>query len=357
MTHEDNKTKDHAKRVDEELVHDQDNDSETVVGTSKTETEVIEVDSDSSIPQNLEKSQDNSAAEASRRDNNDRAPAPTRVPPDSRTKPWYLSGYAYVPIALILATSAVMLFSSVINSVFDNSSDKSGVSAIWIAFGVMMLANISLAYFVYVSFKWRTILSNSGQVALVPERWGAIIEETVKATKFSISTNENAARLTSISFEACKDQYSDLLDGLIKLQDNVDRRDDQIRKLEEGYDRSILKRYLTRLIRIHRFVAEIKADAGDTAPEILQVSRLLDNALEDGDITVRYPEVGSDSRKLGDLIEDSIKVKSSEEDKNWLVRSVITPAYIYDADGVNVTMSQARVEVYQFEKINEGEGE
>ncbi len=215
-----------------------------------------------------------------------------------------------------------------------------------------LIANLALVGFVYASYKWRTILTESGRVSLVPEAWGYELQQVgKKADRVSRSLAENT-KTQDMRLSKYNGRLNEMFDSLEIFQNAIRQRDEEIIKLQKGYDRSILSRYLNRVIRLHEDATEIMHENPDS-DDIRYLQKLTDVFLEDCDISKVEPKIGSDWTKEGKLIDDNVKYEDSDDPKcHHKIFKVDSPAYIHDEEGVNELIRPARVQVYRKPSTN-----
>ena len=145
-------------------------------------------------------------------------------------------------------------------------------------------------------------------------------------------------------------QLSERLDNLLETTKEfraaIEQRDDEVKRLREGYDRSILSRHYYRLIRLHEEAREI-LDENPDSKDSRYLYGMTEALLKECDISKVSPELGADVRDLAELIDDNmIREVSEDPSQHNKIAKVDAPAYVYDEKGVHQVVQPARITVY-----------
>ena len=259
---------------------------------------------------------------------------------------------------LSLMTGAVLLIAFIaILLVVASPSEQFGrasTAALVIGLGAINLVTL---FSLWMSLSWRKVMSSSGRVALVPEAWGEILRQNTRMTRSSIDIFKALSDLIAKEASERHEQTKLQLAEIIKFQEAIKARDQEIEKLKEGYDHGILKRYYGRLIGLHEEAVKLATEEPESGG-VRFLARLSEVLLQDCLITTVEPELLSDSRDLGQLISDQISYEvTPDEAKAHLVASVQKPAYVFDEDGPAQVVKPAVVNVYRYQPTEEKGGD
>ena len=248
-----------------------------------------------------------------------------------------------VPMVLIAIALGGIAFLS-----FAMSTDLDGDIALLAALVLFGFAIAGMIHLVESNLSWRKSLIKNDSVALVPEKWGLVIDQLTHAHNENSRAIAGRLQQTAEKTHENTNQLSSLVDSLLTMKSAIEERDAEIKRLRQGYEYSILKRYYTRLIRLHRTSQEIFAERPED-PDIKVLHRLMEDLLEDAEIEMYVPELHSDSRTLGDLIDDEVKHRESDNTEfEHLVSEVISAGYVVSNGGSRQVLKPAKVEVYKY---------
>ena len=186
--------------------------------------------------------------------------------------------------------------------------------------------------------------------ALVPERWGVLINDLRYDT--NQSKMDTLERLSAV-IEASKHQSAKseaLLESFLTLQDTITNRDKEIARLKKGHDSKIFKRFITRFIRVSISLEEIceEAKESDQAKNYKYLCRKIQNALEECGVEPFAPPVGFDYRELGPEVDDEPKILEIEDaSKDFQIASVESPAYVIEGEGDREIILPSKVTIYR----------
>jgi hypothetical protein len=267
----------------------------------------------------------------------------SRDHPNAGISPPSFRATLLLPIVLIAIALGGIAFLS-----FAISTTLEGNVALIAALVLFGFAIAGMIHLVESNLAWRKSLIKSDSVALVPEKWGLVIDHLTHAYNENSKIMAGWLEQTAERTHQNTNQLSSLVDSLLTMKSAIEERDAEIKRLRQGYDYSILKRYYTRLIRLHRTSQEITLERPeDTDVNVLH--RLMEDLLEDAEIEVYVPELNSDSRTLGDLIDDDVKHRESDKDElEHLVSEVIAPGYVVSNGSARQVLKPAKIGVYKY---------
>jgi uncharacterized protein YaaR (DUF327 family) len=256
---------------------------------------------------------------------------------------------------LILAALVAGLFGSiVINITLLSQGDEIGspTSSSTLQWVVIIAALFVSAISLGASF-WlyyiRSLYLKDGP-ALVPEKWGVLINDLRYATNQS---NMATLERLSVVIEASNHQSAKseaLLESFLTLQDTITSRDKEIARLKKGHDSKIFKRFITRFIQVSISLEEVREESKDSdqAKNYQYLCRKIQNALEECGVEQFSPPIGIDYRELGPEVDDDPKVLEIEDaSKNFQIASVESPAYVIEGEGDREIILPSKVTIYK----------
>lgn len=250
-----------------------------------------------------------------------------------------------INIFLMLCLATLAVCAGLILFLLLSSKLEAGDLSITPFLTVLGLITLALIFQIWTAFKWRQSLIKNGSVALVPERWGQLIDSLTVEQSRSRRAHEEERRVIAESTET----VNQLVDSVMTFKSAIEERDEEIKKLKAGYDLGILKSYLVKLIRLDETLEEVLEERPEDQ-DIKFLGRSLMAILEDCNVEKVSPELESDVRDLGRIIDDNVKFGSTADpSKAHLISEVLSKAYVFDPEGVNQVIRPAKVRVYRYE--------
>lgn len=146
-------------------------------------------------------------------------------------------------------------------------------------------------------------------------------------------------------------KYEEILDSFSLLQESLDSKDQEIERLKKGYDLQILKGYILKIIKVIDICDSVNQDQNtsqETKNEVTFISDSLNDLLDDMGVKKYYINSGistkSDEFGLPPANEWT-KVKTNEENENFLVKNTIKHGYFIDAEKKQV-LKHPKIEVF-----------
>lgn len=259
------------------------------------------------------------------------------------------SAYRNISILSVLSFTFFFIFCiTIFISSPSNSFLPSNLILILLFISAIALISMIINFRLYYT---RSMLLLNGP-ALVPEKWGKLIYDLSKSNKQTKSEICNAM----IAIEStCSDQreYSkNLLNSFLTLQETLSEREKEIQLLKEGENSRLYGKFLLRFLRVKKYTAKLYDDAieEEIKNKINNVSKLLDDALDECGLEIMYPNIGDDFRNSGNLVSDKVEVRSTyNSDDDFKIVEVIEPAYVIKGNGQINVISPAKVIINRFE--------
>ena len=211
------------------------------------------------------------------------------------------------------------------------------------------LISVSISFYLY---KWRKILlSNSNMI--VPEEWAQHLFDVSKhvdlvstqVIKVGGMVNSDLDRVTNVTSDNSS-KISSMIDTYMQLQSALDDKDAEIRRLKDGYDTEVFRRFLSRFIRIDQTVDEFIMDEGENTA-LSQLHRLFEDAFEECSVYKFQPEVGEDYRNAYGIADNPKIVQTDDQNKDHLIAEVLEPGYHIDTGMNKKIIIRSKVKIYQ----------
>lgn len=210
----------------------------------------------------------------------------------------------------------------------------------------IILAGIS--FFLYRS---RISLDTTG--ALVPERWGRTIVDLTSVVKTqqealldSSSASTLAAQRADRALHQIGEQTTSLKEMLISFQDALNAKDAAIAELEKGRDFQINKKLLGELVDLHSKALSYCASEPDNKL-LNSFAVLLEQVLEDNEIEIGWPEIGTQFQDHPELLEAIGHVQQVDGPfGTGEIVDVFSPYYMHQGLKFATVIRKAKIKYY-----------
>ena len=153
-------------------------------------------------------------------------------------------------------------------------------------------------------------------------------------------------------------KYEEILESFSLLQKSLDIKDQEIERLKKGYDLQILKKYISKLIRVLDTCDAINQDPNitdETKNEVTFILDSLNDLLEDIGIKRYFIDEGvsTKSDEFGlPPANEWIKFETDIEDQIFKVKKTLKDGYFIDAENKEV-LKYPKIEVFVKGEKNE----
>jgi hypothetical protein len=139
---------------------------------------------------------------------------------------------------------------------------------------------------------------------------------------------------------------ANLLETTGTLRNALDERDQEIRRLRQGYDTEVFRRFLSRFIRVRQAVGDFAAGENGQDEAFHQLARLLDDAFEECGVEKFDPPVGADYREAQGVADNPRRMKARRAADAFRIAEVVEPGYRLRSGGGNAVIVPAKVAIY-----------
>jgi len=222
--------------------------------------------------------------------------------------------------------------------------------AVFVIF-VLMLVSVLATASAFWMYYAKSVMLKDGP-ALVPEKWGMMIDKLTFATINMQESSSSALNKVIDQLNYQSDQADSLMNSFLTLQSALDTRDEEISRLKKGYDAVIFKRFLNRFIRVDRALLEIVDETpnGDNAKDMRYLNRLMEDALDECGVERFLPEIGSDFRQATEGVGDEPTVLNTDQiNLDFTVASVDSAGYVIRGEGDLQVIVPAKVSIYRIQ--------
>jgi hypothetical protein len=228
-------------------------------------------------------------------------------------------------------------------------SDVFALTAL-LAMAIATSIAVATAYYLY---RWRRILSSDGKVLTVPEELIArlaTIDDELRALKLAISTADADQKKQRSQIHQAVDKTNKVIAQLFEtsatMQSALDQRDLEIKRLTEGYDAELLRRFVGRFIRVKAAISDAQSSVATDMSTINQIDRLLEDALDECGVEEFRPKINDDFRVASGVADNPKVIETTDASKNFQIVDVIEPGYRFRNSTSGEIILPARVSIY-----------
>lgn len=228
----------------------------------------------------------------------------------------------------------------------ETSDAKSYIEIVYLAMLMLSfttLVSISISFYLY---RWRKILLANNNF-VVPEEW---VKHLIGLEKSHESFGEKVSSAVNDLSVVTSDQsglIKNMIETYMSLQESIDTRDREIKRLKIGYDADVFRRYILRFAKVDQAVEDFLLDKKEDE-ELTLIKGMLEDAFDECGIQRFYPEIGDDYRKL-DGVGDSPKTEStSDREKEFLISEVIECGYRLISGDAGEVIVPAKVKIFKY---------
>ncbi|MEZ9847686.1 hypothetical protein [Vibrio breoganii] len=201
-----------------------------------------------------------------------------------------------------------------------------------------LLISVAISFYLY---KWRKVLLSDSKYALPEEMAKAMQGFELQLSKHTEQTNFNSQRVDLLQTE-----ISRMTQTYMDLQKELTDKDVEIKRLRNGYDLAIYKKFIRRFIRIDQQVTDLKFES-DT-DQFDTIAELLEDAFAESGIEKFEPQIGDDYRNC-DGVEDRPKVvPTQDKEKDYQIEEVLEPGYKPIDKSNKEALVKSKVKIFKF---------
>lgn len=208
------------------------------------------------------------------------------------------------------------------------------------------LAACGLCIYMY---RWRKVLVGQ-ENALLPEHTSEVLHRHMDVSqKYMESLPEILNQFATAIHETVNSKLSDQNDLISVFKDAVNKREEEISKLQDGYEIHIFQKGASDIIEVHDLCDEIMQDETINPEDLEVLSKLIEKSLSSLGIQVYYPPVGASVTDLGDRISEAFSTRATEDsEQDMTVAEVKRPAYIFEGPKHKKIFQKSKIEIFTF---------
>jgi molecular chaperone GrpE (heat shock protein) len=228
-------------------------------------------------------------------------------------------------------------------------SDALVLSALFAMAVATSIAVITSYYF----YRWRRFLSLEGNVVTIPEeliaRIAAVSKELRAIQSTIVTTGADQTKQDaqlSQQIEKTNKSVSQLFETMVSLQTALDQRDAEIKRLKQGYDAELIRRFVARFIRVKTAILDADSNEAANPNTINQISRLLDDALDECGVEEFRPRIGEDFRLAAGVADNPRVVETKDANQNFKIVDVLEPGFRFRNRAKDDIIISAKVSIF-----------
>jgi hypothetical protein len=158
------------------------------------------------------------------------------------------------------------------------------ISIVLVAMAMTTAGAVAISFYLY---RWRKILSANTSFS-VPEELisslnslGKEIRRSSTHLEHAICEHETSIKHIADTSTRTDERITEILETSMLLQRALDERDAEIRRLRQGYDVEVFRRFISRFLRVKQLIDDCHSLGQYTPEDYANVGRLLDDAFEE----------------------------------------------------------------------------
>ena len=135
----------------------------------------------------------------------------------------------------------------------------------------------------------------------------------------------------------------------MEMHKALDEKDAEIKRLNEGYDAEIFRRFIARFARIEQALEDF-ANENPESDEYRQLQDLFADAFDECGVTKYSPALGADYRQTDGIAEHPKTIPTDNPKQDFEIAEVIESGYRLKTGGSGGVIKPAKVKIYKFSR-------
>jgi hypothetical protein len=218
---------------------------------------------------------------------------------------------------------------------------------LWVAI-LSISASVILSFISFNLYRWR-IRITAEQALFVPEAQIKRTDEQTEKLEELRRLLPAFGKMVSEKTEYILSKSSEVEDSLLQFQSSLDAKDTEIKRLKEGYDLKLYKRFLSNFFRLYKTLWRMEKEPNFPKEYSEQILMQLDDAFENAGVELFYPDAGLNFRDQNHLFKPNPKtIITHDPAKDFLVESIVSPGLRETGSKENIII-QAEVRIFAYE--------
>ena len=185
-------------------------------------------------------------------------------------------------------------------------------------------------------------------------------EQTTEEGSSSSDLQENVAKQTN-AIRGVKTDLStliknvnDMTETFMSLQKSLDEKDEEIKRLKEGYDDVIVRKFLLRFTKVDKVLKEYMNEGQADLKGLGDIHAQLEDALLEANVEPFSPELGSDYKTTQGVADNPVIKDTTNEKQDSTIAEVLQVGYRRklpdEAENEFQIIASAKVAIYVYKK-------
>ena len=221
------------------------------------------------------------------------------------------------------------------------------------------LISVAITFYLY---RWRKIFLAEPHT-YVPEETGKMIRALTDGIKHnSIIVGSNYKNLKQQLLQSSKDfsfkssdtnqKVKELAEMFLTLNKNLTEKEDEIRRLKQGYDKKLNKKFIKRFALVDQAASEMIEDGEINKESFEEIKELLEDALDECDTNSFSPNIGDDYRQTEGVADNPKIIPSDNKEDEFKISEIIQVGYYMETPNGPEVIIPCKVKIFDEYKNN-----
>jgi molecular chaperone GrpE (heat shock protein) len=215
-----------------------------------------------------------------------------------------------------------------------------------LAMAIVTLLAVSISFYLY---RWRRFLHNNRQFSAPGEFevWANGLNNTVVGLMEQV---EKFVQHFDLKGTETHQRVANLSETFMTMQGALDEREKEIRRLKQGYDQHIYRKFVSRFIRVDQTIEDFQRAGGADEESLGQLRRLLGDAFEECGVECFQPELGDDYRECEGVADNPKTENGDRPEDAFKIVEVLESGYLIRGAEAADILIPAKVKILTFHK-------
>ena len=229
----------------------------------------------------------------------------------------------------------------------ENDQEQWVALPLWLIVGFGILGALGIGAALITALKRNQVSKDSeeqpmeldqraGQLTAIEERLNSVIHATESLSAVAQQSTDHS-KITK-----------DLSSALKTLRSALDERDKEIKRLRQGHDNAVFRKFVTRFIRVDQAVQYFIENTEGPTTQLDSIHSLLEDALRECDVQPFHPEIRSDYRSAFGVAEYPNILNTTVKEDDCRIVEILEPGYLMQRGKEKEVLIPARVAIYRF---------
>jgi molecular chaperone GrpE (heat shock protein) len=212
-----------------------------------------------------------------------------------------------------------------------------GVMSLLLAMAIVTALSLGTSYSLY---RWRKRLTANAKMYIPEELMRHLTEmqqtnseltHTASASRSEMNDSVTGLKKAFVTLRSeTNDSMADLRQTLSTLAAGANQRDQEIRRLKDGYDISLLRKYFRQILSLEASLLSAREESPSSSEALDRIEQTLRAILDNYDIERFIPSVGSPVGEHGDKVADGYELVAmdSPEQSAGSIANVVESGFI-----------------------------